>query len=434
MNSSSIEKGGFRHSSLPYCFMKLYNNGSRRPQKGVVALAILVLNAGSSTLKFAAFDDAAETQLASGQVDWTGPAGQAVFTARAGDQADVTEQLGLADHRAALARVLHWLTGPQSGPENRSAVTAVGHRVVHGGTAFRESVRIDSKVKTTLAELTELAPLHNPPALDAIDAAQAVLPGVPHVAVFDTAFFTRLPPSVYVYPLPYEWYTDWGVRRFGFHGISHAYCAGRAAEVLGRSSTGLRLVTCHLGNGCSATAIRSGAAVATTMGFTPLDGLMMGTRAGSVDPGVLTYVQRQRQVSAEQLEDVLNHRSGLLGVSGISSDFRQVEAAARQGNARARLALEIYASRIRAAVGALAVTLGGIDALIFTAGVGENSASLRATVCGGMECLGLDLDGHRNDGCRPDTDIAMAGSAARILVLHTREELMIARETTQLRA
>jgi acetate kinase len=240
-----------------------------------------------------------------------------------------------------------------------------------------------------------------------------------------------LPTKAYVYPLPYEWCTDWGVRRFGFHGISHAYCAGRAIELLGPRVPRARLVICHLGNGCSATAVNDGVALATTMGFTPLEGLMMGTRAGSVDPGVLLHVQSHRGVSTAELDRTLNHGSGLLGVSGVSSDFRQVESAARQAHERARLALEIYADRVRAAVGSLAVTLGGIDALVFTAGVGENSASLRAAVCDGLECLGLQLDPSRNAGCQPDADVAAERSPARILVIHTREELLIARETRQ---
>jgi acetate kinase len=309
---------------------------------------------------------------------------------------------------------------------------AVGHRVVHGGAVFHDSVRIDAKVKQTLAELSALAPLHNPPALAAIEAAERALPHVPQVAVFDTAFFAKLPPSAFVYPLPYEWYTDWGVRRFGFHGISHAYCASRAAEMLGRDLASLRLIICHLGNGCSASAVRGGAPVATSMGFTPLDGLMMGTRCGSVDPSILVHALRNKGVSADALDHALNHASGLLGVSGVSSDLREVEKAADAGNERARLALTIFADRVRQTIGAYAATMGGVDALVFTAGIGEHSARIRAAACDGLSCLGLHIDAGRNGSCRADADIATVDSPGRILVLHTREEWLIARETVRI--
>lgn len=359
-------------------------------------MAILVLNAGSSTLKFGLFESGAAEAAAAKTVEGT-------------------------DLRTSLRQALAAARGRR--------IEAVGHRVVHGGTAFRRSVRIDEAVRSTLERLCELAPLHNPPALQGIAAAAEALPGIPQVAVFDTAFYADLPPMAYVYPIPYEWFTDWGIRRFGFHGISHAWCAQRTAELLGEGAGAQRFITCHLGNGASATASRGGIAIATTMGYTPMEGLMMGTRCGSIDPGILPAVERERGLTAEQLEEILNHRSGLLGVSGVSSDFRQVEAAERAGNARARLALEIYADRVRSAVGALAVTLGGVDALVFTAGIGENAARLRASICEGLECLGLRLDPASNAACRPDADVSSADSAAPILVLHAREELMIARET-----
>ena len=303
---------------------------------------------------------------------------------------------------------------------------SVGHRVVHGGTLYRESVVIDEQVVTALAGLSSLAPLHNPAAIAAIRRTRELLPKVPHVAVFDTAFFGKLPPRSHVYPLPYEWHTDWGVRRFGFHGISHAYCAERARELLG-GARDLRVVVCHLGQGCSASAVLGGRARATTMGFTPMEGLMMASRSGSVDPGILIHALR-RGVGVEDLEVALNRRSGLLGVSGVSSDYREVEASANGGNERARLALDIYADRVRETVGALATTLGGIDALVFTGGVGENSASLRAAVCERLEFLGLRLDRVRNETAGPDSDVAAANSPGRVLVIHTRENLMIARE------
>jgi acetate kinase len=390
-------------------------------------VTLAVFNAGSSSLKFGLYDeDAAE--LASGEIDWKAASQPAELSLRRAGAADpVRTRRPVAGYGAAVACALEAL-GPEI--KSRSAIGAVGQRVVHGGPNLLRSVRIDAAVKAEISRLTELAPLHNPPALESIDAVDGALPGVPQVAVFDTAFYATLAPAHYVYPLPYEWYRDWGVRRFGFHGVSHAYCAARAREMLeGRG--GLRLVSCHLGNGCSATATRDGVAVATTMGFTPLDGLMMGTRPGAVDPGILLYLQERRGLPAAELARRLNHEAGLQGVSGISSDYREVETAARAGNAQAILALEIYALRVGQAIGSLAVTLGGIDALVFTAGVGEHSAPLRAAACQGLECLGLRLDAGKNLDCRPDADVAAADSRGRILVMQTREELMMAREIRQ---
>jgi acetate kinase len=361
-------------------------------------MSVLVLNAGSSTLKYSLFAGRSTKLVAEGIVE--DPPKDAVTAILASIRDDLSSD----------------------------PVAVVGHRVVHGGTVFTGSAPIDARVVEEIARLSELAPLHNPPALAAIEAAQGAIPGAPHVAVFDTAFFADLSPDRHIYPLPYEWYEERGIRRYGFHGISHAYCAGRAAEFLGRPPEGLRAVTCHLGNGCSATATLGGKAVATTMGFTPLEGLMMGSRAGSVDPGILLYSMERMGLSAGELGEILLRRSGLLGVSGVSSDFRAVQEAARKGNERARLALAIYANAVQAAIGALSVALGGVDALVFTAGVGENAASLREEVCRGLECLGLRLDPGRNRTLRPDADLAADGSPGRILILHTREDLLIARE------
>ena len=359
---------------------------------------VLVFNAGSSGLKFAFFDEGDEgsrQEAVSGSIEAASPAD-------------------------AVPEVLAKLAGRR--------IAAVGHRFVHGGAQFSQSALVTALAREALEGLSELAPLHNPPALAVLAAAESALPGVPQVAAFDTAFFSKLPDRARVYPLPWEWHETWGVRRFGFHGLSHAYCAERAARMLGRPAEGLLLVTCHLGNGCSAAGIRGGEPVATTMGFTPLEGLMMGGRAGSFDPGILLYALRRRGLRLDELDRILNHESGLFGVSGVSADFREVEAAAAGGNRRARLALEIYADRVRSAVGALAATLGGVDALVFTAGVGEHSTGLRAAACEGLGFLGLELDLEKNARAVPDSDLALAGSRGRILVLHTREELMIARE------
>jgi acetate kinase len=264
--------------------------------------------------------------------------------------------------------------------------------------------------------------------LAAISATEVALPHARQVAVFDTAFFAHLPPRAHVFPLPYAWYSEWGVRRYGFHGISHQYCAGRAAEIVGGDPAGLRIINCHLGGGCSAAAIRGNVAVASTMGFTTVDGLMMATRPGAFDPGVLPHLERRYGLTADDLNRALTCESGLWGVSGVSSDFAEIERAAQQGNSRARLAVDMFADRVRAAVGSLAVGMGGVDVLSFTDRVGENSPTLRAAVCQGLECLGLQLDPERNAANRPDSDVSAGSSKARILVIHTQEELMIARD------
>lgn len=395
-------------------------------------MSVLVFNAGSSTLKFSLFAGRSGELAAEGIVEEppaeAGGSGErrprATLRARgAGEPGERSVALdsGLAD---AVRAVLDAIRGDLAS----DPVVAVGHRVVHGGRTFTGSVLIDPRVVEEIARLSDLAPLHNPPALAAIGTARAAIPGVPQVAAFDTAFFADLPPDRHVYPLPYEWYTERGIRRFGFHGISHAYCADRAAGFLRRRQEGFRTITCHLGNGCSAAAARGGQAVTTTMGFTPLEGLMMGSRSGSVDPGILLHAMERMGLSAEQLGDILQRRSGLWGVSGISSDFRTVQSAGKEGHARAQLALGIYANSVKAAIGSLAVALGGVDALVFTAGVGENAADLREEVSRGLECLGLRLDPVRNRTLRPDADIAASDSSGRILILHTREDLHIARE------
>ena len=389
-------------------------------------VSILVFNAGSSSLKFGRFDVAAGTATLSGQFDWAdGDRGQARCTIRTPGSGERRSVVALPDDRAAVAEALrHVATG--------CAVTLVAHRVVHGGVEFGVGARIDAAVKTAIARFAEVAPLHNPPALATIEAAETLLPGVPQVAVFDTAFFARLPLRAALYPLPFEWYERFGVRRIGFHGISNAWCATRAAAMLRRDPAGLRLITCHLGGGCSATAVQDGAPVATTMGFSPLEGLMMGTRCGSVDPGVLLHLLRRCGLSAEELESAMNHRSGLLGVSGLSPDLAQIEAAAAGGHERARLAFDLFADRVRAAIGALTVTLGGADALVFTDRVGEGSPALRAAACRGLECLGARLDPDRNAVAQPDADVAAADSPVRILVIHTEEERWIAREAARI--
>jgi acetate kinase len=292
-------------------------------------------------------------------------------------------------------------------------------------------VLITPQIRTQIAALADLAPLHNPPSLETLSAAEAELPSVPHVAVFDTAFHSTLPPEARTYPIPTRWTCDWGIRRFGFHGLSHSYCSQRAVEMLGRPVEDLRLVICHLGHGCSASAVHGGQCVDTTMGFTPLEGLMMATRSGSIDPGIVLYVQQHHGLTPEQVQTTLNRESGLLGASGFSADMRKVLAAAKKGHQQAQLALAIYTRRVRQAIGALSVTMGGIDALVFTAGVGEHAAEIRKDICVGLECLGLQLDTEANASCRPDADVAHRGACGRILVIATREDVTMLREVIQ---
>ncbi|NUQ62536.1 MAG: acetate kinase [Pirellulales bacterium] len=395
---------------------------------------ILVINAGSSSVKFGVYEFDSLEPLGHGLLDWAGSTrpGRASLTLRPHGRPPLEAELEAPDYRSGVCEAVQRLGKAGMVGANLSAVRAIGHRLIHGGEKIRAPVIIDRAMKETVRGFAHLAPLHIPAGLEAIEACEATMPDVLQVGLFDTAFFADIPPVAYLYPVPYSWYRDWGIRRFGFHGTSHAYCAGRAAEMLGRDSAGLRLVICHLGHGASATAVRGGVAVTNTMGYTPLEGFMMGTRSGTVDPGILLHVLRERGLSVEELDEALHKQSGLLGISGISSDFRRVEAAADDGHERAQLALGMYAYRVRAMVGALAVTLGGIDALVFTGGIGENSVRLRRDVCDGLECIGVRLDEERNRTAGPDEDIAAPGSPARVLLIHTREEYMIARETRRM--
>jgi acetate kinase len=393
-------------------------------------MSILVFNAGSSSLKFGLFGDSSQESLASGYIDWAnGDREHATLRFSAQNMKETRTEVAVPDDRAATCCAIDALRAARRNqPQPWTPVDVIGHRVVHCGAEFSESVLIDNKVKETITRWSRLAPLHNPPTMAAICAAETALPNVTQVAVFDTAFCARMPPRAYVYPVPYQWLADWGVRRFGFHGISHEYCSHRAADMLGRDLKQLRIVSCHLGGGCSAAAIQYGVPVASTTGFSPLEGLMMGTRPGSIDAGVVIYLEEYCGLSPEQIHDALTYHSGLLGVSGVSPDIAKIEVSAKQGNSRAQLALEIFADRVRSAIGALTVTMGGIDVLLFTDRVGEKSPGVRAMICERLECLGLRLDQDRNRECKPDCDVAAPESSARILVICTHEEWMIARE------
>ena len=366
--------------------------------------------------------------LAEGGIDWIKKPTRLVF--RQADQPEIREELKLEKHTDAVARIFDDLqAGPSPVLHSVEELRAVGHRVVHGGERYTSAVLITAEVKRAIEELTELAPLHNPASLDGINAVEQVLPKIPQVAAFDTAFHATLSEAARTYPLPQKWTREWRIRRYGFHGLSHSYCASQAAKMIGRRD--LRLVIAHLGNGASVSAVRDGVCVDTSMGFTPLEGLMMGTRSGSVDPGVLIYLLRHKGLRVDALDKVLNYESGLLGISGISSDLRQILSELPH-NPDARLAVDVYVHRIVKTIGAMAATLGGIDALVFTAGVGEGSPEIRKRVCEKLKHLDLEPDQAANENCKPDADISMPASPARILVIATREDLTIMRETRRL--
>ena len=397
-------------------------------------MKILVLNAGSSSQKSCLYElndvlpDRPPQPLWSAQIDWNHREGVAQLKVETASGTEQEEEFPSDSREAAISRMLETLwQGKTQVINSLNEIDIVGHRVVHGGQDYQQSTLISPDVKEAIARLSVFAPVHNPVNLEGIEALEKILPNRPQVAVFDTAFHAQLPPAAFVYPGPYEWLED-GIRRYGFHGISHQYCARRAAQILNRDLTDLRLISCHLGNGCSLAAIRGGWSVDTTMGFTPLDGLMMGSRSGAIDPGIIIHLLRRSDLTAEKLDNILNRNSGLKGISGVSGDMRQIGEAITQGNERAQLALDIYIHRLRAGIGAMLASLGGLDALIFTAGVGENSAVVRAAACEAFGFLGLKLDGEKNQHSPVDEDIAAVDSAARVLVIHTQEDWEIARE------
>lgn len=401
-------------------------------------MKILVLNAGSSSQKSCLYDIADETlpihppdPIWQGTIDWTHQAGVAEVVVETAKET-VEQKIPFEDRSTVVESMLATVwSGPTQVIENPSEIDAVGHRVVHGGQNYHDSVRITPEVKETIAQLTELAPIHNPANLQGIEATEAILGDVPQVAVFDTAFHAQMPDAAATYPGTYEW-VEKGLRRYGFHGTSHQYCAERAAELLQQDLQDLKLITCHLGNGASLAAIRNGRSIDTTMGFTPLDGLMMGSRSGSVDPSILIHLLRHEGYDADKLDHLLNKESGLLGISGVSNDLRQVQAAIDEGNPRAQLALDIYIHRLRACMGSMLASLGGLDALIFTAGVGENAANVRAAACEPFKFLGLKLDSQKNADRPRDQIISTPDSSVNVLVIHTQEDWAIVRDCWKL--
>ena len=396
-------------------------------------MKILVLNGGSSSFKcwLADLPDGplpsdAPQPVWSARADWSHHSGMAEVRISRSGGTSVNQQLKVDAPVAVLEPILKSLL------EEHPKVDVVGHRIVHGGPVYRETTRLTSEVRAAVARQVEFAPAHNRFELEAVQAVDRVLgPDILQIAVFDTAFHATLEPAAYVYPGPYSWLDD-GIRRYGFHGINHQYVAGRAAELLRADPASLKLITCHLGNGASLAAVRGGKSVDTSMGFTPLEGLMMGTRCGSIDPGIVVYLIRHRGYTAEQLDRILNKESGLLGVSGVSGDMREIVEAMAAGNSRAHLAFDIYAHRLMREVGGMLAVLGGVDALVFTGGVGENCAPLRQMVCDGLAFLGLKLDETKNAQPRLDEDIATPDSSVRVLVIRANEEWEIARECHKL--
>lgn len=391
---------------------------------------ILVINAGSSSLKYQLLNPDTQEVLAKGLCERIGIDGKFTYKP-AGKDPIKDADVAMPTHSEAIQTVLHALVDEKSGViGSMKEIDAVGHRVVHGGEAFSGSVLITDEVMAALEECIPLAPLHNPANITGIKACVDVMgKDVPQVAVFDTAFHQTMPPVAYTYALPYEYYEQDKVRRYGFHGTSHKYVSQRAAAMLGKPIEELKLISCHLGNGSSITAIDGGKSVDTSMGFTPLAGLPMGTRSGDLDAGILEYLMNKHGYNIDEMLNVLNKKSGVLGISGVSSDFRDLESAAPQGNQRAQLALDVFHYSVKKYIGAYAAAMGGVDAIIFTAGVGENGPDTRAEAVAGLEYMGVKLDPEKNNTRGKEVDIATDDSKVRILVIPTNEELMIAMDT-----
>ena len=392
---------------------------------------VLVINCGSSSLKYQLLDMTTEEVLAKGLVERIGIEGS-VLVHEAPGQDKVKLEQPMKTHKEALNLVMAALVDPAHGVvKSLEEITAVGHRAVHGAETFSDSVVIDDAVIKNLEECSELAPLHNPANLIGINACRELLPNVPMVAVFDTAFHQTLPGEAFMYPLPYELYEKFKIRKYGFHGTSHKFVSQAAAELMGKKLEDLKLISCHLGNGASLCAIKNGKSVDTSMGLTPLAGLEMGTRCGDIDPAIIPFLVN-KGYTVEEVDNLMNKKSGVLGVSGISSDFRDVEGAANSGNKRAQLALDIFHYRVRTTIGAYVAAMDGVDGIIFTAGLGENSTTSRAAICGGLKYLGITLDPVTNSKRGEATIISDKDSKTTVMVIPTNEELMIARDTLAL--
>ena len=398
-------------------------------------MKILVINAGSSSLKYQLLDPATGELLAKGLCARIGIDGKFTYKPQlAGKQVLDAVDVAMPTHSEAIKAVMDALVDKDNGViASMSEIDAVGHRVVHGGEAFSGSVRIDDKVMAALEECIPLAPLHNPANITGIKACMDVMgPDVPQVAVFDTAFHQTMPPKAYIYALPYEYYEKDKVRRYGFHGTSHRYVSQRAAALLGKPIEELKIISCHLGNGSSVAAIDGGKSVDTSMGFTPLAGLPMGTRSGDLDAGILEYLMNKYQLNITEMLSILNKKSGVQGISGVSSDFRDLESAKQEGNQRAELAMDAFEYGVKKYIGAYAAAMGGVDAIIFTAGVGENSADMRLRMTSGLEYMGVKVDPEKNNCRGKEVDVSAEGATVHTLVIPTNEELMIALDTAEI--
>ena len=395
-------------------------------------MKILVINCGSSSLKYQLINMETEDVMAKGLVERIGIEGSRIKHETIGKEKKTIET-PMQDHKRALELVMESLTNEEYGAiKSLDEIDAVGHRVVHGGEDFAKSVVIDEKVLEGIEDNVEIAPLHNPPNIMGIKACQRLLPDVKQVAVFDTAFHQTMPEESYIYALPYEYYEKYKIRRFGFHGTSHKYITNKAAEMLGKDVNEVNLITCHLGNGSSICAVENGKSIDTSMGFTPLEGLAMGTRCGDLDPAILPFIMDKENLSTEEINTLINKKSGVLGISGVSSDFRDIEEARDQGNKRAKLALDIFEKRVRGYIGSYMTELDHVDAIVFTAGVGENSIEMRESIVAGLKSLGIKLDPERNNVRGEDKLISSDDSAIKVFVIPTNEELMIARDTKEL--
>jgi len=396
-------------------------------------MKILVLNCGSSSLKYQLIDMSNEEVLCVGLVERIGIEGSVLKQEKDGVEGKLIVEQPMKNHQDAIKLVLDAVVDPQyGGVKDIKEVEAVGHRVVHGGEKFAGSVLITDEVKAALEECIELAPLHNPANIMGIEACEAILPGVPMVGVFDTAFHQTMPKSSYLYGLPHELYTKYGVRRYGFHGTSHRYVSQRAAAMLGKNIEDCKIITCHLGNGASVAAIDGGKSVDTSMGFTPLEGLIMGTRCGDIDPAIIPFIMKKENLDADGVDKLMNKESGVYGMTGISSDFRDIEDAAAQNNELAQVALESYAKKVKKYIGSYAAEMNGVDAVVFTAGVGENGIDMRADIMANMDFLGMKLDEEANKVRGKERVISTEDSKVKILLIPTNEELMIARDTLEL--
>ncbi|MCC5911989.1 MAG: acetate kinase [Clostridiaceae bacterium] len=395
-------------------------------------MKVLVMNCGSSSLKYQLINMENEEVLAIGLAERIGIDGSVVKHETTGKQ-KVTIEEAMVDHKAAIKIVLEALVHNEYGAiASMDEIGAVGHRVVHGGEKFASSVVINDEILKAIEECSDLAPLHNPANLMGINACQEILPNVPMVGVFDTAFHQTMPEASYMYALPYELYEKHAVRRYGFHGTSHKYVSAKAAEMLGKSIEELKIVTCHLGNGASIAAVKNGQSIDTSMGLTPLEGLVMGTRCGDIDPAIIAFWMEKENITIAEATNVMNKKSGVLGLSGVSSDFRDIEGAAAEGNKRAQLALDVYYQRVKKYIGAYAAEMGGIDAVVFTAGLGENSATARKAICEDLEFLGMKIDDAKNDVRGKQVVVSTDDSTVKVLLIPTNEELVIARDTKTL--